>query len=205
MAYSTQRKPVTFESLVNELLTKLNGANPAYVRSELHDKLEELCVETHCWVEESEPVDIEAGVSLYPIPVAYDARILCVRSARMHGRELSPQSYAVDISDADMPTCTLHTTPAQDSEGALAFDVALAPLSPCENFPDGFLERYRMTLKYGVLATMQAEEGKPWSRQQEALRNHALWQRGIHECNVNRLTQDGAHDLTALSQGGYII
>jgi len=145
-------------------------------------------------------VDIETGIVLYPIPVAYDARILCVRSVQMHGRTLNPRSYIVDISDTDSPTCALHSVPAQDFVGALSFETALAPLFPCENFSDGFLERYRMTLKYGVLASMQAEEGKPYSRQQEAAQNHVRWQRGIHECNVNRLTQDGAHDLTALPQ-----
>jgi len=205
MPYKTHRVPVTFGSIVNELLTRLNGANPPYIRTVLHEKLEELCTETHCWIEHSAPVDIEAGTSLYPIPVAYDARILCVRSVQRHGRTLNPKSYALDLSDADAPLCTLHCTPTQDAKCALSFTTALAPLSNCENFPDGFLERYRQTLKYGVLASMQAEEGKPYSRQSEAAQNHVRWQRGIHECNVNRLTQGGAHDLSALSHGVYII
>jgi hypothetical protein len=107
-------------------------------------------------------------------------------------------SYSIDLSDADSPLCILRSAPSQNN-GVLSFKIALAPLAPCEDFPDGFLEKHRQTLIAGTLFALQTEEGKPYSRPQEAQINHRKWQDGLCESNVNRLTGNTAKELSVLT------
>ena len=197
-AFRTDRKPVSFASLVDEMMPQLPGANPPYVRRALHDRLEELCEETWCW-EEHVPVSIKAGERRYPIPMRYDARVLFIHSVTLQGRLLNPRQFQPMIEDADAPCVVLRRAPVRDEKHALCFHVALSPLAPCENFPDGFLEKHRRTLIAGTLAKLMAEEAKPYSNRTGTELNRYTWDKGVYDCNARRRIGDTTQQLSALT------
>ena len=197
--YRTDRKPVNFASLVAEMMPQLPGANPPYIRRVLHDRLQELCEETWCWEEHTPSISIKAGEQRYPIPMRYDARVLFIHAVVLAGRVLKPRDFQPLIDDADAPCVVLHRAPVRDEKHALQFHIALSPLAPCENFPDGFLEKHRRTLVAGTLATLMMEEAKPYANRTGAELNRHTWDKGVYECNARRRVGDTTQQLSALT------
>jgi len=169
--YRPERRATHFATLVDEMMPQLPGANAPYVRQKLHGVMEQLCAETHCWVDDTGCVDIDIGEVEYNIPVGWDAQILYVQSVQYNGRELDRRRYRVDLSDVEAPVIRLAWMPNKSEEGALRFRVALSPLPMCENFPDGLLATLRRALKAGALYEMEIEAGKPYSNPQMAMRH----------------------------------
>jgi len=93
----------------------------------------------------------------------------------------------------------LHSAPARGENRTLSFKIALSPLAPCENFPDGFLEGLRRTLVAGTLATLMAEEGKPYAKPSGVAANLYAWDKGVYECNARRHTGDTTAPISALN------
>jgi len=125
--------------------------------------------------------------------------VLFVHAVLMNRRPVEPARFHVAINDVDAPCVWLHSAPARGENRTLSFKIALSPLAPCENFPDGFLEGLRRTLVAGTLATLMAEEGKPYAKPSGVAQQLYAWEKGVYECNARRHTGDTTAPISALN------
>jgi hypothetical protein len=178
---------VSIDSLLKDAMSSLPGCEPWQVKAALRETAIDFCTRTSAMTEIL-TISGVADQDEYTLEPEYAAFVESITTVKIDDDEIP--DYAFDLSASDPATLVLTAayTPTSAGTDNIEATLRLIPLADAEDYPDGFIARFRTAIVEGAVARLQATEKTPWSRPAEAAVHRQRYEAAVANQLIREMT-----------------